>query len=98
MVLNRFPWWKNLLIVIVVFIAFIYAAPNIFGEDPAVQVSGVPGITVSDQVLNKITDTLNLNHLNYKSAGIDKRNILVRFKDTDMQLKARDIIKSILRR
>lgn len=94
--LNKYPLWKNLLLILLICVGFIYAAPNIFGEDPAVQVSGVPGITVSDQVLNQITDTLNLNHLNYKSAGIDKRNILVRFKDTDTQLKASDILKASL--
>lgn len=94
--LNKYPLWKNLLLILLICIGFIYAAPNIFGEDPAVQVSGVPGISVSDQLLNQITDTLNSNHLTYKTAAIDKRNILVRFKDTDTQLKASDILKASL--
>lgn len=94
--LNRYPLWKNLLLILFIVLGFIYAEPNLFGEDPSVQVSGVPGIYVSDQVLNQITNTLDNNHLTYKSAAIDKRNILVRFKDTDTQLKASDILKAAL--
>ncbi len=94
--LNKYPLWKNLLLIVLICLGFIYAAPNIFGEDPAVQVSGVPGVEISDQLLSQIDNTLQTNHLNYKSAVIDKRNILVRFNDTDTQLKASDILKASL--
>ena len=36
MVLNRFPLWKNILVIVVMVIAFFYAAPNLFPEDPAI--------------------------------------------------------------
>ncbi len=94
--LNKYPLWKNLLLILFIVLGFIYAAPNLFGEDPSVQVSGVPGVYVSNQVIDQITNTLNSNHLTYKSVAIDKRNILVRFKDTDTQLKASDILKATL--
>ncbi len=37
-VMNRYPLWKYLLILVVIIAAFIYAAPNLYGEDPAVQI------------------------------------------------------------
>lgn len=94
--LNKYPLWKNLLLILFICLGFIYAAPNLFGEDPAVQISGIAGTSVSDKVLNQITNSLQTNHLGYKSAVIDKRNILVRFKDTDTQLKASDLLKASL--
>ena len=41
--LNRFPLWKNLMVILVVAIGALYALPNIYGEDPAVQISGTRG-------------------------------------------------------
>jgi hypothetical protein len=38
--LNQFPLWKNLLLIGAVILSFIYAVPNLFGDDPAVQISG----------------------------------------------------------
>ena len=41
--LNRFPLWKNLLVALVVIVGFLYSAPNLYGEDPALQVSAARG-------------------------------------------------------
>lgn len=94
--LNQYPLWKNLLLIILIILGLIYAAPNLFGEDPAVQISGAAGVTLSEPALDQITATLNSNHLIYKSATLQKRNILVRFNDTDTQLKASSILKNAL--
>lgn len=94
--LNQYPLWKNILLVLIFILGLIYAAPNLFGEDPAIQVSGVAGVQLSDQMLDQIIGDLTSNHLAYKSAVLQKHNILVRFKDTDTQLKASSILKTAL--
>jgi len=93
---NRYPAWKNILLVFLLLLGILYALPNIFGEDPAIQISGKNGVVVNDQTLMSIEKILEKENLPYQSASISKQNIMVRFKDTDTQLKASDIIKTIL--
>ncbi len=45
-VLNKFPIWKYLLVLAVVAIGLLYASPNLYGRDPAIQVSGAKGADV----------------------------------------------------
>lgn len=97
MVLNRYPWWKNLLVVLVIAIAFIYAAPNLFGEEPAVQISGAnAAVAVDSNALNKVTEALQSAHTNFKTAEIDNRSLLVRFASTDEQLQGQEVIQKAL--
>ena len=41
--INQYPWWKNLLIVVILAVSTLYALPNLYGEDPALQVSSLRG-------------------------------------------------------
>ena len=52
--LNRFPLWKNLLVVLVVIVGFLYSAPNLYGEDPALQVSAARGAEVQASTLDDV--------------------------------------------
>ena len=97
MVLNRYPWWKNLLVVLVIAIAFLYAAPNLFGEDPAVQISASnSSVPLDADLLNKIKQTLDGAQIEYQNAEIENHSILIRFASTDVQLTARDLIQGVL--
>ncbi|MDR3491905.1 MAG: protein translocase subunit SecD [Gammaproteobacteria bacterium] len=97
MILNRYPWWKNLLVVVVIFIAFIYAAPNVFGEDPSVQVSGSSAtIVVDDAKIETIKQVLQSAHITYKSMQTENKSLLLRFDSTDVQLKAKEAIQEAL--
>ncbi len=97
MILNRYPWWKNLLVFVVVLIAFIYALPNVYGEDPAVQVSGTNAAVVVDQnKVNLIKQTLQTAKIKYDNLQMDNQNLLIRFSSTDEQLKAKEIIQQTL--
>jgi preprotein translocase subunit SecD len=97
MVLNRFPWWKNVLIVVVVFLAFIYALPNIYVEDPSVQISPASAtITLDQPTLEKVVQALQAAELPYKQIQPDHRGALIRFSSTDVQLKAKDVIQETL--
>ena len=91
--LNKYPLWKSLLVVIVVTIGALYASPNLYGEDPAVQMSGLRGVEVDTATLDQIRTELSSDNLNFSSIALDKGQLLVRFDDTETQLKARDLLQ-----
>ncbi len=94
--MNRYPLWKNILLFVIVVLGLIYASPNLFGEDASVQISGKHGAMIDAAVLAQVENVLAQQKLPYKGATEDKQNILVRFNDTDTQLKASDYIKATL--
>lgn len=97
MVLNRYPLWKSLLVVFVIVIAFFYAAPILFPDDPAVQVSGAnPSNVVDQSTIDKIQQTLQSAQVPFKDIAKENRSLLVRFTNTDTQLKAKDLIQHVL--
>ncbi len=49
--LNRYPLWKYVMLVVVIVVGLIYALPNLYGEDPAVQITGARGVAASEQTL-----------------------------------------------
>lgn len=95
--INKFPLWKNLLIVLILILALFYALPNIFGKNPALQISEKDG-DVTEQTLTTIESALNKQHILYKKAELsdNKSNISVIFADVDEQLKAKKALKQDL--
>uniref|UniRef100_UPI000E0AC085 protein translocase subunit SecD n=1 Tax=Vibrio cholerae TaxID=666 RepID=UPI000E0AC085 len=77
-------------------VAALYALPNIYGEDPAIQITGARGASVDMSTLDAVTDALNKAQLSQKSIALENGSILVRFNDTDTQISARDIISEAL--
>ncbi|PWI35299.1 protein translocase subunit SecD [Vibrio albus] len=96
--LNRYPLWKYLMVVFIIAISALYALPNIYGEDPAIQITGARGASVDLSTLDTVTDALDKESLSRKSVTLEDGSILVRFNDTDTQISARDIISEALGR
>ena len=94
--LNRYPLWKYLMVFFAIVTAALYALPNIYGEDPAIQVTGARGASVDMSTLDAVTKALDKEHLSHKSIALENGSILVRFNDTDTQISARDIISEAL--
>ena len=94
--LNKFPLWKNLLVIVVVVLSTIYAIPNFFGEDPAVQVSGKKGIDVVQSVVTDLEKKVNDSGIKIKKTELEKGQLLMRFFNETDQLKAKDIISDAL--
>jgi len=90
--LNRYPLWKNLMVIFLVAIGILYALPNLYGEDPAVQISGTRGQEANSSVLSEVQTVLKENNLATKSIVLENGSILVRFNNTDNQLLAKDKI------
>ncbi len=91
--LNRYPLWKYILLGIVVIFGALYSLPNLYGEDPAVQVSATRSTTVNTATMGQIEGILENSNITYKKIELDERGILVRFNNTDDQLKAQDAIR-----
>ena len=94
--LNKTPLWKYLLIVVVVIPGLLYALPNLFGDDPGLQVRATRGYELSDSVLDQIETQLSNEQISFKAISMTPQGIEVRFSDTDNQLKARNILQNSL--
>ncbi len=90
--LNRYPLWKYIMVALVILIGAIYALPNIYGEDPAVQITGARGASVDVSTLDAVKAVLEKNSLPYQSIALEKGTVLIRFSDTEEQIAARDVL------
>ncbi|WP_072086226.1 protein translocase subunit SecD [Yersinia pekkanenii] len=90
--LNRYPLWKYLMLIAVIFIGLLYALPNLYGEDPAVQITGARGIAASETTLVQVRDVLEKDNIASKSIALENGAILARFRDPDVQLRAREAL------
>ncbi|MCK7459518.1 protein translocase subunit SecD [Idiomarina aminovorans] len=90
--LNKYPLWKNLLVIFVVLLAALYALPNIYGEDPAVQVSANRNATIDTSTMDRVKSSLENVGIQAKSIALEEEQLLVRLNSDDEQLKARESI------
>ena len=93
---NHTPWWKWLIIAVVIVPGAFYALPNLFGDDPGVQLRGARGARLGTAELDQVQKVLDSSEIKYKSVVLDDRGIRVRFATTDVQLQARDLLESRL--
>jgi preprotein translocase subunit SecD len=96
--MNHYAPWKNSLIVFFLFISTLYALPNLYGSDLAIQITGTGDYVVEDGDLESINSTLTENNVDFKSIGIENNNILIRFGDSKSQLSSKTLLKDSLSR
>ncbi len=95
--MNRYPWWKYLIIALAVVIGLLYTLPNFFGEAPAVQVSsGKATIKVDASLVPRVEQALSAAGLQPDFVQLEGTSVRARFTDTDTQLKARDAVVKAL--
>lgn len=95
--LNRYPLWKSLLIMVGLALGGLYALPNLYPDDLAIQISGARSATVIDaQVLDKAVDALDKAGLNTKGVELTAKNVLVRVLDSESQLRAKAVLSDAL--
>ena len=87
---NHTPWWKWLIIAAVILPGAFYALPNLFGDDPGIQLRGARGTTLETSQLATVQRVLDESKIGYNSLRLDDQGIRIRFPDTDSQLQARD--------
>nr|VFJ45359.1 MAG: preprotein translocase subunit SecD [Candidatus Kentron sp. FM]VFJ45478.1 MAG: preprotein translocase subunit SecD [Candidatus Kentron sp. FM]VFK06641.1 MAG: preprotein translocase subunit SecD [Candidatus Kentron sp. FM] len=96
LVVNRYPLWKNLLIISALLVAGFFAMPNIYGEDPAIQVLASRGSTIDGKLEDELHSALQAAGITPKRIQRGADRLLVRFPDTEVQLRAQDIVRSAL--
>jgi len=95
-VLNRFPLWKNLLVVAVILIGLVFALPNIYGDAPAIQVTAETGQPLDEATLQRISAILDTRAISHGPAYLEDGRVTVRFQDVEDQLRALDLVREQL--
>lgn len=90
---NKYPLWKNVLLVLIAVIGFIYAIPNLFSEDPVLQISSQASVSPADMEMQAKT-LMDKSNIAYRSMATSDEGLEIRFSSTDTQLVARDLLKN----
>ena len=90
---NRYPLWKNILILVVLALGVLYALPNLFGNDPSVQLSSSTTTKFEQSKADEIETKIKNSGVPLKSFEFEDGKILARFNNTDDQLKVADILR-----
>lgn len=91
--MNKYPLWKNLLVIATVAVGVLYALPNLFGEHPAIQITPTRLTQVDPALLARVEEALKGAGLAYSGTQLEEKSALIRFADPEVQIKARDLIQ-----
>ncbi|MDP2100376.1 MAG: protein translocase subunit SecD [Methylobacter sp.] len=93
---NRFPLWKNLLVLIIFVVGIIYALPNLYGDDPSVQVSSTRPDKLAQEQANQIESAIKTAGFAVKDFEFKDGLVLARLNSADDQLKVADLLRDQL--
>ncbi len=95
--LNKYPLWKYLLISLILFVSFIYALPNLYPDDPAIQISGnSSALEISQTDLDRAATALREAGIEVKSTELAQRGGLLRLHEQEDQLPGKEIVRRAL--
>jgi preprotein translocase subunit SecD len=94
--MNQYPLWKNLMVLGVILIGALYALPNLFGQDPSIEISASRDAVISEATATQIRDALSEDQITPKGTEIRDKKLLVRFNKSEDQLRAMDRITTTL--
>ncbi|MBI2970323.1 MAG: protein translocase subunit SecD, partial [Gammaproteobacteria bacterium] len=95
-VMNRYPLWKYILIAAIVAVSAVLALPNLYGKDPALQISGLRAAEVSDLTRLEVEVALEGAGINPEAITLEANSLIVRVADEETQLKAQEVAKDAL--
>jgi len=85
--------WKYILVVVVLLLSTLFALPNVFGDDPALQIARKDHVALKEADLTPIATYLKGQKVNVEKSYVDGENLMLRFESVGEQLKARDAIR-----
>ncbi len=88
----RFPLWKHLLVLVVILIGLLFALPNAFGEDPALQLAREDRGAMDDIATQRVLGILSAADVEVAASHIEEDRLVIRLPSVDLQLKARDAL------
>ena len=92
--MTPYPLWKYILILIVCVMGVLYAFPNLYGEDPGIQMRGSRGVSIERSLTGDIEQILKENALDIRAIRYVDNSINVQFLDNDTQLRAREVLNT----
>ncbi len=92
---NRYAPWRYILLILIIAVGVVYATPNLYGEDPAVQITHRVNL-VDEAELSRLRSLLDSENVDYQSIELDGANVLVRLASEEAQLKAAARIRELL--
>jgi preprotein translocase subunit SecD len=94
---NHFPLWKNILVLSVFLVSLIYSLPNLYGDDPSVQVSSSnASVKLTDEQAKQVEAAIKATGLTPKAFEFNNSQVLARFSNTDDQMKIADLLRDQL--
>ncbi|RUO28084.1 protein translocase subunit SecD [Aliidiomarina sedimenti] len=96
--LNYYPKWKYLMVIAVILIGALYALPNLYGEDPAVQISATRSGEINTTTLQQVESVLRSESIEPRGISMEDGQILIRLNSDGAQLAAQDVLATELGR
>ena len=94
--MNQYSIWKYLLILIIVAVGIVYALPNFYGEDPALQITSSRGFELPSELTTNIDDALLVEQISFLSSEQQGNRLLYRFNNAEDQILAADVVRNAL--
>jgi len=94
--MNTYPSWKYFMLAILLIIGILFALPNIYPPDPAIQITQENGSLIEESLFKEIQQTLIDSGIELKSAKVEDGKSLIRFNNKDDQFKASDEVPKFL--
>ncbi len=94
--MNQYPLWKNIAIVVIILIGALYALPNIYDQDPSIEISADRDHTVDQALFDQIKTHLDINKVEYKKIQLLENKIRIRFVTPGLQLKGQEALLTVL--
>ncbi|MEZ5588094.1 MAG: protein translocase subunit SecD [Sedimenticolaceae bacterium] len=94
--LNYYPSWKNLLVAGVLLVGLLYALPNLFSQDPVIEITGTRGEQVGETLQQNISAALERAQITIKSSELKADRLQIRFRAAEDQLAGQDAISKVL--
>jgi preprotein translocase subunit SecD len=91
--MNQYPLWKYLLILAVVVPGFLYALPNLYGDNPGIQIAGKRGYHADASVETRAQDALKQAGVKWTSSAVSPEGVRIQFADADTQLNAKAVLQ-----
>ena len=94
--LNQYPLWKNVLVALVLLIGLLYALPNLYSQDPVIEVTGTRGEQVGETLQQNIVAALERAQVPVKSTELKADRLQIRFNEPQDQLAGQDVVAKAL--
>ena len=95
--MNKYPLWKNLIVLLIALFGFVYALPNLYPDDPALQITAKKAGEKTDQEpLDRALAALQEAGIKVKRSGLSEDSALIRFESIDDQINAKQVVQDTL--